>query len=264
MLFGAVGGATFAGHDHPVQIPGKAHNAVTLLDGYPMTQQGRAKTAIGCAAASSALGSTIGIFILIALIPLMRQAAIALGPPEYLMLAIWGLTMLAAMTGNSLLKAWRSWHRTGMAMIGYDPRTVGSLWRSICALGSAGAGFPQAITIAVLDLIISGRETLTDPRRGAWRQCHQCAVGVPALWPVSAQLFHWHRDRCHPGIGSTVAGFIAQPCQPDRRKHSRFGHGDIRKCSRQRPRWMPRTGRVDPDPALGYPVVPAPQCCSAH
>ncbi len=64
LIFGAfVGGATFMGSITAIlfNIPGKPSNAVTLLDGYPLTQQGKAKTAIGSAATASALGSTLGI-----------------------------------------------------------------------------------------------------------------------------------------------------------------------------------------------------------
>jgi TctA family transporter len=107
LVFGAlVGGATFMGSATAIlfNIPGKASNAVTLLDGYPMTRLGQAKTAIGCAAAASALGSTVGIGVLIAMLPVMRDAVLVLGPPEYLMLAIWGLTALAAWR-DSLIKS---------------------------------------------------------------------------------------------------------------------------------------------------------------
>src|SRR5262245_37363362 len=68
---GMVGGATFMGSITAIlfNVPGSGPSAATLLDGYPMAQQGRARTAIGCAAFSSALGSTFGIGVLIALIP---------------------------------------------------------------------------------------------------------------------------------------------------------------------------------------------------
>src|SRR3990172_6341249 len=92
LIFGAfVGGATFTGSITAIlfNIPGQASNAATLLDGYPMAQKGEAKTAISCAATASALGSTLGIFILILLIPVLRQAVLLFGPPEFLMLTIW-------------------------------------------------------------------------------------------------------------------------------------------------------------------------------
>src|SRR5262249_41051353 len=59
LIFGAfIGGATFMGSVTAIlfNIPGRSSSAAVLLDGYPMAQQGKAKTAIACSAASSALG----------------------------------------------------------------------------------------------------------------------------------------------------------------------------------------------------------------
>ena len=107
LLFGAlVGGATFMGSVTAILlgIPGTAPNAATLFDGHPMALQGRARTAIACSAASSALGSTVGIVILIALIPIMVYIVPLVGPPEYLMLALWGLVSIATVIRASLIK----------------------------------------------------------------------------------------------------------------------------------------------------------------
>jgi TctA family transporter len=87
LLFGAlVGSATFMGSVTAIllNIPGSAPNSATLLDGYPMALKGQAKTAIGCSAMASALGSSFGIMVLIALIPVMRPAILAFGPPRVL------------------------------------------------------------------------------------------------------------------------------------------------------------------------------------
>ena len=92
LIFGAfVGGATFMGSVSAIlfNIPGRASSAATLLDGHPLAQQGKAKTAIACSATSSALGSTVGIFLLIALVPFMRRAVLLFGPPEFLVLVVW-------------------------------------------------------------------------------------------------------------------------------------------------------------------------------
>lgn len=241
LLFGAfVGGATFMGSVTAIlfNIPGKTQNAVTLLDGYPMTLRGEAKTAIGCATASSALGSTVGIFTLMLLIPLMRQAAVALGPPEYLMLAIWGLTMLAALVGNSLLKGLAA-AGIGMslAMIGYDPRTAEQ--RFTFGLDYLHDGlslvpvFLGLFAIAeVIDLIVSRRETLSG-------RFHQQELGGSVTEGVLSVFRHFGlfiRSSvigtvigAIPGIGGSVAGFIAYGhASQTARDNSRFGKGDIR------------------------------------
>lgn len=241
LLFGAfVGGATFMGSMTAIlfNIPGKAQNAVTLLDGYPMTEQGQAKTAIGCAAASSALGSTLGIFILVALIPLMRHAAVLMGPAEYLMLAIWGLTMLAAMLGNSLLKGLAAAGvGLALALIGYDPRTAEL--RFTFGLDYLREGlslvpvFLGLFALAeVIDLVASGRETLSGRLR-VQRMGGSVLEGVRSVF-VHFGLFLRSSIigtvmGAIPGVGSTVAGFIAYGhATQSASDRSRFGQGDIR------------------------------------
>ncbi len=241
LIFGAfLGGATFMGSITAIlfNIPGKASNSVTLLDGYPLTQQGKAKTAIGAAAAASALGSTIGIIMLIVLIPFMREAAIALGPPEYLMLAIWGLTTLAALCGNSMIKGLAA---AGLglqlAFIGYDPRTAEPRFAAgIDYLGDGLSLVPVLLGLfalaEVIDLIVSKRITLSGKRTAS--ELHgSVSEGIRSVF---SHFFLFLRSSAIgtvigaiPGIGSSVAGFIAYGhASQTARDNANFGHGDIR------------------------------------
>jgi TctA family transporter len=241
LLFGAfVGGATFMGSVTAIlfNIPGKAQNAVTLLDGYPLTMQGKAKTAIGCAAASSALGSTFGIFMLIALIPFMREAAMALGPPEYLMLAIWGLTTLAALCGHSLLKGLAiAGLGLQLAFIGYDPRTAELRFTfGIDYLHDGLSLVPVFLGVfalsEVIDLMVSRRETLSGKRRlqeltGSVKEGVLSVFRHFGLFLRSSVL--GTVIGAIPGVGSSVAGFVAYGhASQTAADRSRFGQGDIR------------------------------------
>lgn len=241
LLFGAlVGGATFMGSVTAIlfNIPGKAQNAVTLLDGYPMTEQGRARTAIGCAASASALGSTFGVFMLIALLPVMRHAAVALGPPEYLMLAIWGLTTLAALAGTSLLKGLAAAGiGLALAMVGYDPRTAEL--RFTFGLDYLHDGFSLVPVFLglfalaeVIDLMAGGKETLSGRQRSE-DLSGSVTEGIRAVFRhfglFARSSIIGTVIGAIPGIGSSVAGFIAYGhASQTARDSSRFGHGDIR------------------------------------
>lgn len=241
LTFGAfLGGATFMGSITAIlfNIPGKASNAVTLLDGYPMTQQGKAKTAIGGAAAASALGSTVGIAILIALIPFMREAAIALGPAEYLMLAIWGLTTLAALSGNSLIKGLiAAGLGLQLAFIGYDPRTAELRFTGGLEYLSDGLSLVPVLLglfamAEVIELIVTRKPTLSG-RQSAGELSGSVSEGIRSVFK---HFFLFIRSSAIgtvigaiPGIGGSVAGFIAYGhASQSARDHSKFGHGDIR------------------------------------
>ena len=127
LLFGAlVGGATFMGSVTAIlfNVPGTAPSAATMLDGHPLAQQGAARMALGCAATASALGSTIGVGILIGLLPVVRPLLLSFGPLEFLLLCVWGLTTVAMVGGSPM----RAWAMAGLgltlAFIGRDPRTA--------------------------------------------------------------------------------------------------------------------------------------------
>src|ERR1700736_6428320 len=79
-----------------LNTPGSAPNAATCLDGYPLAQQGKAGLAIGAAASANAIGGLIGTISLLAVLPIARQLVRAFGPPEFFLLSILGLVMVAS------------------------------------------------------------------------------------------------------------------------------------------------------------------------
>ena len=98
---GSCGGAVSA---IVLRIPGTPIAAATLLDGYPMAQNGRAGEAIGLAISASAVGGIIGGIILIALAPVLAEFALRFGPPEYFALTLLGLIAIAVVGREAPLK----------------------------------------------------------------------------------------------------------------------------------------------------------------
>lgn len=241
LIFGAfVGGATFMGSVTSIlfNIPGRPSSAATLLDGYPLACQGQARTALGCSAAASALGSTFGIVVLIALLPFMRAFILSFGPPEFLLLAVWGLTTLGVLTRGSAVKG-----LTGaglgllLSFIGYDGRTaeLRYTWnldylRDGLSLAPVFLGlFALA---EVLELSAVARPVLVGPAPVG-------PLGGSAWAGVRAVFTHFGlflRSSVigtvvgmMPGVGASVAGFLAygHAVQTTRRE-PRFGQGDLR------------------------------------
>ena len=242
LLFGAfVGGATFMGSVSAILlgIPGKAANAATVLDGYPMAQQGLAKTAIGCSAASSALGSTFGVVALVALLPFLRDAILLFGPTEFLALGLWGLTTVALVNRGSSVKGLAA---AGLGLlltfVGGDPTTGEERFTFGALYLRDGLDFPVVFLgvyslAEVLGLMASGRKTISGKDRVEELQ--------GSVWEGCMSVFqHWGlfvRSSIVgtvvgmiPGIGGTIGSFAAyglavQSSGADRHK---FGHGDIR------------------------------------
>lgn len=85
-------------------VPGAAKALPLCFDGYPMTQQGKATRALAASVTAAFMGGLIGAFFLAISIPVVRPLMLALGPSEYLMMALWGLTIIATFSEGSLLK----------------------------------------------------------------------------------------------------------------------------------------------------------------
>ena len=87
-----------------VNAPGAPPAAATAFDGYPLAQKGQAGMALGMAAVSSVIGGIFSVVVLIVAAPLLSRVAYNFGPPEYFALSLFGLSMLATISGESALK----------------------------------------------------------------------------------------------------------------------------------------------------------------
>jgi putative tricarboxylic transport membrane protein len=83
-----------------LNIPGSASAVATTFDGFPMAQAGRHDEALGYALAASVIGQASAYVLLLALVQPIAAVAIKLGPPEMLVVAVWGLTLIARLRGK--------------------------------------------------------------------------------------------------------------------------------------------------------------------
>ncbi len=87
-----------------INAPGAPPSVATALDGYPMAKRGEAGRALGLATVASVCGGVISLFVFIVAAPTLAAIALQFRPPEYFALAVFALSMLAAMTGKSSLR----------------------------------------------------------------------------------------------------------------------------------------------------------------
>ncbi|TMJ42596.1 MAG: tripartite tricarboxylate transporter permease [Alphaproteobacteria bacterium] len=85
-------------------IPGTGPDAATIVDGYPMAQKGEAGRALGATLCASGIGGVIGALFLSLLMPFVGPIVLAFSPAEFFLLAVLGITFIAALSGDSLLK----------------------------------------------------------------------------------------------------------------------------------------------------------------
>ena len=118
-------GAIYGGSRSAIllNIPGTPASAATALDGYPLAQSGKAANAMALATAGSALGTLVGIVLLVLLAPPLAEVALNFGSFEFFWLALFGIVISGQLTGG------------GSALKGY---IAGLLGLMVAMIGSDG------------------------------------------------------------------------------------------------------------------------------
>lgn len=106
LLLGIYCGGMYGGSISAILIhaPGTPSAAATLLDGYPMCQKGQAGKALSIAMFSSFCGGVIGALVMTFLSPTVAKVAMKFTSAEMLMLAVFGLSVIVAISGKSIAK----------------------------------------------------------------------------------------------------------------------------------------------------------------
>ncbi|MGG4603656.1 tripartite tricarboxylate transporter permease [Paenalcaligenes sp. Me131] len=106
MLAGIWYGTTYGGSTASVllNVPGSPTNAITCLDGYPMTKQGRGGVALLMTTVASLVGGSVGILLLMMFSPIIASYAISFSAPEYFSLMLLGLVAASSVSNGSFVK----------------------------------------------------------------------------------------------------------------------------------------------------------------
>jgi putative tricarboxylic transport membrane protein len=84
-------------------VPSSPSDMATIIDGYPLAKMGRAGEALGASLSASAIGGVLGALAFLASIPIARPLVTSFGPPEFFLLAIFSMTMVASVSREGLL-----------------------------------------------------------------------------------------------------------------------------------------------------------------
>lgn len=87
-----------------LNVPGGAGAVATCFDGHPMAQQGKAGEAIGISMGASMVAGIIGTAVLMLVAPPLAKLAVKIGPAEYTILGILGMTMIGGLSSKEPLK----------------------------------------------------------------------------------------------------------------------------------------------------------------
>jgi len=218
-----------------INTPGDAAAIMTCVDGYPMMQQGRGGAAMGISALTSFVGGMIAIVFMTFFAPLLANAALAFGPPEYFAVMIFSLIAINSVTESTSLKGLL------MVILGLLLAMVGADYvsgQSRLTFGIShlldGIDFvPVAIGIFGLSEVFSGIEKLAD------KKLIEYSMKLSALFPTRQDLRESIKPTIIgtilgiiigvlPGAGATLSTFAAYGAAKKFSNHpEKFGHGSI-------------------------------------
>jgi TctA family transporter len=218
-------------------VPGHVGAAATVIDGHAMAKKGEAGRAFGAGFAASLVGGIVGAIVLAVSIPVLRPIMLSIGSPELLAFTLFGMSMVATLSGRAPLKGLTAAGLGLMiAMIGSRAQsgtlrwTFGwlYLWDGMPLIPATLGIFalPELAELAVSRKRIAGDnapninmssqwEGVRDVARHWWLvlRCGVLGTGLGAI----------------PGIGSAVIDWIAYGyAQRTEKNPETFGTGDVR------------------------------------
>ena len=83
-----------------INVPGTSAAVATAMEGYPMTQQGKADFALGLSTGASSFGGMFAALAAIFVVKPLSQFALLFKSPEMLLVALVGIIIIASVSGN--------------------------------------------------------------------------------------------------------------------------------------------------------------------
>ncbi|MFT0548677.1 tripartite tricarboxylate transporter permease [Allopusillimonas ginsengisoli] len=217
LLGGIYLASTFSGSISAIllNIPGTPSAVATCQDGYPMTQQGKAGRAIGLSVYASCLGGLFSTVVLLFMAPALSEFSLMLGAPEYFLLALFGVTIIASLSEGDMLKSMIG-GVLGLivSVVGMHPMT-GEM-RLTFGLPSLYDGLPLVISLIGLYSIPEVISLISGKEKEKKEMSSSFAGVLTTLKDIFMQKMNLVRSSIVgtiigivPGAGSSIASFIA-------------------------------------------------------
>ena len=218
-----------------INTPGTPHAAATMLDGHPLSEKGRTKAALKIALYASTFGGIFSALMLLFLGPQVARVAAQLGTAEYFMVCVFGLTIIAGVSGKSMIKGLIS-ACLGLLIscVGSDPMT--SYDRFTFGVSRLYLGLDLAVCLIglfALVEIMSKAEKRLDRLNLDTAQIKDDGVITKSEYkrmvrPVLLSSIIGVMVGIIPGTGASEASWFSYNTAKNMSKHpEEFGHGSV-------------------------------------
>ncbi|MGB5670097.1 MAG: tripartite tricarboxylate transporter permease [Sedimenticolaceae bacterium] len=237
ILMGAIyTGAIYGGAYSAILLntPGTPSAIATTFDGFPMAKRGDGDLAVTLACLASVAGGLVGAVFLLILAPPLASVALAFGPVEYFWLAVFGLTLISALSEGNLLKGLIGacfgllLSCVGIAEISADVRFTFGSQTLLGGIETVTALLGLYCVPVLIDLVATPDKHLkvTHEPRG-FRLREALAISWKGKFNLARSSVIGTLVGILPGAGGSIAGLVAY--SEARRSSSRtehFGHGE--------------------------------------
>ncbi|MCI9222643.1 MAG: C4-dicarboxylate ABC transporter permease [Oscillospiraceae bacterium] len=218
-----------------INTPGTPHAAATMLDGHPLSKQGRTKAALKIALYASTFGGVFSALMLLFLGPQVARVAAQLGTAEYFMVCLFGLTIIAGVSGKSMIKGIIS-ACIGLLLscVGTDPMT--GYDRLTFGIGRLYMGLDLAVCLIglfALVEILAKAELKPDALHLDTKKMEDNGVITKEEYkrivrPVLLSSLIGSLVGIIPGTGASEASWFSYNTAKNMSKHpEEFGHGSV-------------------------------------
>lgn len=217
-----------------VNTPGTPSSIATTFDGYPMAKRGDGGLAVTLATIASVFGGLVGAMTLILLAPPLANVALAFGPTEYFWLAIFGLTLISALSVGNTVKGLIGaclgllMSTIGVAVVGGDVRYTMDTQVLLGGIDITSALIGLYCIPVVIDLVATKAPHLSvlEDKRG-YRLPEALRISWTSKFNLIRSSVIGTAVGILPGAGGSIAGLIAYSEARRASKHpERFGTGE--------------------------------------
>lgn len=201
-------------------MPGEGGAVATTLDGYPMTRKGQAQQALVLCFAASAIGGIVTTLATIALLPLLGKLGLYFRSVEMVAVMVLGLTLIAAIASNDLLKGLiAGFSGLMIGAIGADPvygterATFGfiELYDGVPLIPALIGLFAISEALVMLETeTVVNKSDLDRAKEARWKDTLEgVRINIQYWWQTIWTSMIGLVIGILPGAGSTVAAFLA-------------------------------------------------------
>jgi putative tricarboxylic transport membrane protein len=235
MLAGIYYGTQYGGSTASIllNLPGTPSAAVACLDGYPMSQQGRAGIALAMTTVASFIGATFGILVLTFFAQSLAGIGASFVAADYFALMVLGLVASSTLASGSPIKG------VAMVLVGLALGLVGTDVQTGAQRFTFGMlELADGINLVALSMGLFGvAEVITSMRGGDNRKVQNVSLRslIPTRQDLRQSIMPLIRGTglgsllgALPGTGTNLASFMAYVAEKKVAKDpSRFGKGAI-------------------------------------